>query len=71
MRADLTMEIEKVRADLTMEIEKVRGESKEMALRLTKEIVAVRADVLKWSIVFWASQLAAILILMWRIWPAR
>lgn len=67
----LRQEIEKVRADLTMELEKVRGESKEMELRLTKEIVAVRADGLKWSFVFWASQFAAILILIWRIWPAR
>ncbi len=63
--------VEQVRLDLTREIEKVRGGIKEAELRHTKEIVGVWADLLKWGFVFWASQLAAILILMWRIWPAR
>ncbi len=67
----LRQEIEKVRADVAVEIEKVRGEIKALELRLTREIVGARADLLKWSFVFWVSQLAAILILIWRIWPAR
>ena len=70
----LIKEIELVRA----ETEKVRGELKETELRLIKEIESVRAELkvdiarshaglLKWSFLFWASQLGALLLLFWRL----
>jgi hypothetical protein len=66
----LIKEIKLVRA----ETEKVRGELKETELRLIKEIESVRAELkvdiarshaglLKWSFLFWASQLGALLLL--------
>jgi hypothetical protein len=70
----LVKEIESVRA----ETEKVRAELKETELRLIKEIEAVRAElkveiartyagILKWSFLFWATQLGAVLLLFWRL----
>jgi DNA repair exonuclease SbcCD ATPase subunit len=70
----LVKEIEAVRG----ETEKVRGELKETELRLVKEIESVRAELkvdiarshaglLKWSFLFWASQLGALLLLFWRL----
>jgi len=70
----LVKEIEAVRG----ETEKVRGELKETELRLIKEIESVRAELkvdiarshaglLKWSFLFWASQLGALLLLFWRL----
>ncbi len=68
----LIKEIELVRR----ETEQVRAELKETELRLQKEIEQVRAqtervraNILTWSFVFWASQFAAIMALLWRVWP--
>jgi len=77
----LVKEIESVRAEIEKvrgETEKVRGEIKETELRLIKEIESVRAELkvdiarshaglLKWSFLFWASQLGALLLLFWRL----
>jgi len=77
----LVKEIESVRAEIEKvrgETEKVRGELKETELRLVKEIESVRAELkvdiarshaglLKWSFLFWASQLGALLLLFWRL----
>jgi predicted phage-related endonuclease len=77
----LVKEIESVRAEIEKvrgETEKVRGEFKETELRLIKEIEAVRAElkveiartyagILKWSFLFWATQLGAVLLLFWRL----
>jgi hypothetical protein len=77
----LVNEIDSVRAEIEKvrgETEKVRGELKETELRLVKEIESVRAELkvdiarshaglLKWSFLFWATQLGAILLLMWRL----
>jgi len=77
----LVKEIEAVRAEIEKvrgETEKVRGELKETELRLVKEIESVRAELkvdiarshaglLKWSFLFWASQLGALLLLFWRL----
>ncbi len=81
VRLELTKEIEQVRLHFTKEIEQVRAELKETELRLAKEIEQVRAglqielarsrtNILQWSFVFWLTQFAAILALLWRVWPA-
>ncbi len=81
----LTKEIETVRAELketelklTKEIEAVRlqteairSELKETELRLTKEIEATRSGIIKWSFLFWISQFGAVMLLLWRLWPAH
>lgn len=65
---------------LSKEIVQVRAELKETELKLSKEIEQVRsevrvvnaqtrADLLKWSFLFWITQFAAILAILWRIWP--
>jgi hypothetical protein len=80
-RLELTKEIEQVRLELTKEIEQVRAELKETELRLAKEIEQVhaglqielartRTNILQWSFVFWLTQFAAILAVLWRVWPA-
>ncbi len=76
----LVKEIEQVRAELRLEIEQVRAELKETELKLTREIAQLRADtgrdvervrasVLQWSFVFWLTQFAALMTLLWRLWP--
>jgi hypothetical protein len=72
-----TRELSTSELKLIKEIELVRGEIKETELRLVKEIEAVRAElkveiartyagILKWSFLFWATQLGAVLLLFWR-----
>ncbi len=58
VRAELKVDIERVRAELIKEIEQVRAQTER-----------VRANILAWSFVFWASQFAAIMALLWRLWP--
>ena len=81
VRLQLTKEIEQVRLHFTKEIEQVRAELKESELRIAREIEQVRAglqielarsrtNILQWSFVFWLTQFAAILALLWRVWPA-
>ncbi len=65
---------------LLKEIEQVRAEMKETELRLVREIEQARSDLkveiarshtawLKWSFLFWLSQFAALMLLLWRVWP--
>jgi chromosome segregation ATPase len=63
----LTKEIEAVR----LQTEAIRSELKETELRLTKEIEAVRSGIIKWSFLFWISQFGAVMLLLWRLWPAH
>jgi hypothetical protein len=64
---------------LIKEIEQVRSELKETELRLQKEIEKVKADlsiqikrtranILQWSFMFWLTQFAAIVAILWRVW---
>ena len=46
---------------LTKEIEETRKEIKELDLKLTKEIENSKFSMLKWSFIFWISQMSAIL----------
>ncbi len=69
VRGDLTKEIEQVRADLRIEIEKVRSETRQVEARLRVEIEKSRTNILFWSFLFWATQISAIFLLLWRIWP--
>ncbi len=68
-------ELSETELRLTKEIEQIRGEIKELELKLTREIEQVRveladrhANLLRWSFLFWASQFAGILLVLWRIW---
>ena len=74
----LTKEIEAVR----LQTEAVRAELKETELKLTKEILQLRAElskeieatrsgIIKWSFLFWISQFGAVMMLLWRLWPAH
>ena len=65
----LLKEIEQVRADLRIEIEKVRSETRQVEARLRVEIEKSRTNILFWSFLFWATQISAIFLLLWRIWP--
>nr|BAL53219.1 hypothetical conserved protein [uncultured Gammaproteobacteria bacterium] len=84
IRSDLKLEIEQVRSELKLEIEQVRSELKlelertrkelelkikTVELNLTKAIERSRVSVLIWSFGFWLSQFAAILAILWRVWP--
>ena len=69
IRADLSTEIEQVRADMRVEIEQVRGEIRQAEARLRLEIEKSRTNLLFWSFLFWATQLSAVLLILWRIWP--
>ena len=68
---EVRLEIEKVRAELIAQIEQVRAEVEKVRADLIREIEKVRvegqvererlrADLLKWSFVFWATQMLAI-----------
>jgi vacuolar-type H+-ATPase subunit I/STV1 len=82
MRSDLTKETETMRADLTKEIEKVRAdltkETETMHADLTKEIEKVRADLTiqiersqatqtRWAFLFWVSQMAVLVGVLFRL----
>ena len=74
----LTKEIEQIRA----ETEQIRAEIKDTELRLQREIAGVRKEVsevavkvetvraslIKWTFLFWASQFGALVLLVWRLW---
>ena len=61
----LTKEIKGLDNKLTKEIKeldnKLTKEIKELDLKLTKEIKETKSDLLKWSFLFWSSQLAALI----------
>jgi DNA repair exonuclease SbcCD ATPase subunit len=59
----LIKEIEAVRA----ETEKVRAETEKVRAELKVDIARSHAGLLKWSFLFWATQLGALLLLFWRL----
>jgi len=63
----LTKEIKEVEAKLTKEIEKVRLEIKDLDVKLTKEIADVKTTTLKWTFIFWASQMLAIGSILYKV----
>ena len=76
--AALRLEIEKVRADLTMEIEKVRAEIEQVRADLSRDIQKVRADLTieikrskaaqtRWAFLFWISQMAVLVGILFRL----
>ncbi len=73
LRSELKLEIEQVRADLKREIEQVRAEMKVEIAKvrgdLGRDIERTRASLLQWSFLFWLTQFAAIVTLLWRLWP--
>ena len=69
VRADLTKEIEKVRADLTKEIEQVRLEVEKVRADLTVQIERSQAVQTRWAFLFWISQMAVLLGLLFRLLP--
>lgn len=60
----LLKEIEQIRAELRVGIEKVRAD-------LTEKIAQTQASLLKWSFLFWLCQFAAIIAILWRVWPKQ
>jgi len=69
VRAELKVDIEQVRSELTKEIERVRAELKVDIERVRVELAERHASWLRWSFLFWVSQFAGILLILWRIWP--
>jgi len=69
VRADLTKEIEKVRADLTKEIEQVRLEVEKVRADLTVQIERSQTVQTRWAFLFWISQMAVLLGLLFRLLP--
>ena len=67
VRADLTKEIEKVRADLTVEIEKVRAEIEKVRADLTIQIERSQAVQTRWAFLFWVTQMAILLGILFRL----
>jgi hypothetical protein len=59
----LAKDIERTRLELTKKIEQVRAD-------LHIELARTRTNILQWSFVFWLTQFAAILAVLWRVWPA-
>ena len=57
----LTKEIQDVQLEIKNVDAKLSKEIKELDLKLTKEIKDTKSDILKWSFLFWSSQLAALL----------
>ncbi len=67
-------ELSETELRLTKEIEGTRKEIKELELKLTKEIEGVRKEIketkftmLKWQFVFWISQIAAIIAILYKV----
>jgi septal ring factor EnvC (AmiA/AmiB activator) len=84
---DVRLEVEQVRSELkatelkatelklTKEIEQVRLEIVQASERTRSEtltaIAESKASLIKWSFLFWLSQMGAILLLLWRLFPNR
>ena len=63
----LTKEIKELELKLTKEIENTRKEIKDVEVRLTKEIADVKTTTLKWTFVFWATQMLAIGSILYKV----
>jgi len=61
----LTKEIKEIEAKLTKEIKEIEAkltkEIKEIETKLSKEIKETKATMIKWSFLFWISQVSAVL----------
>ena len=69
IEANLQKEIKEVELKLSKEIEQTRKEIKELDLKLSKEIKETKFIMLKWQFVFWISQMAAIIAILYKILP--
>lgn len=67
--AALHLEIEKLRADLTKEIERVRLEVEKVRADLTVQIERSQTVQTRWAFLFWISQMAVLLGLLFRLLP--
>jgi len=63
----LTKEIKELDLKLTKEIENTRKEIKELDVKLTKEIENSKIITLKWTFIFWATQMLAIGGILYRL----
>ena len=63
----LTKEIDKVRLEIKELDVKLTKEIKDVEVRLTKEIADVKTTTLKWTFVFWASQMLAIGSILYKV----
>ena len=72
---EVRKEIKQIEANLQKEIKeielKLSKEIKELDLKLSKEIKETRFIMLKWQFVFWISQMAAIIAILYKLFPAR
>ncbi len=57
---ELKLEIEKVRSDLTLQIQKVQADTR-------VEIEKMRSGLLKWSFLFWISQMALLAGILFKL----
>ena len=64
MRADMATEFGKVRADTATDFGKVRAEMATGFGSLRAEMIERNHELLKWALVFWATQIAAIAALL-------
>ena len=68
-------EIKEVDAKLTKEIKEIEArlmkEIKELDLKLSKEIKETKFTMLKWQFVFWISQMAAIIAILYKLFPSH
>jgi hypothetical protein len=65
----LRLEIERVRADLTKEIETVRLEVEKVRADLTIQIERSQATQTRWAFLFWISQMAVLVGVLFRLLP--
>ena len=63
----LKSEIKEVELKLTKEIENIRKEIKELDLKLNKEIKETKVSMIKWSFLFWITQLIAIISILFKL----
>jgi len=75
IEANLQKEIKEVELKLSKEIKEVEAnlqkEIKEVELKLSKEIKESKFTMLKWQFIFWISQMAAILAILYKILPLK
>ncbi len=65
----LTQEIENTRKEIKEIDAKLTKEIKEVELRLSNEIKESKFNMLKWQFVFWISQMAALIAILYKILP--
>jgi hypothetical protein len=61
LRADIRSEIAGLRGEMKGETQTLRGEMKGEAQTLRSEMQALKAELIKWMFLFWATSLAALL----------